>query len=207
MKTSSTLMMILVLIAAGACGKKSSKTATPQVDNYVLAEEGVFEANLSALNEQLAGRVEGSARVRISGGQMHAQVKVNGAPASMSHAQYIHEGQGCPSMEHDTNGDGVIDAQEGMGSYGPHLIALNSALGPEKQGEGIFPEADFSGNYFYQQEAQVSEMMFRSNFVMSGRHVVIYGVSEDSSLPIACGTLVKVVEQEEMDPYTSGSKN
>jgi len=227
MKNASKLILCATLLSAVACGNNSS-TSAPSSQSMLLSQAGHYQATLSPINAHLAGDVTGSALVKVKGDNLTVEVKVNGSPAQITHGQSIHIADSCPTLSSDINKDGVIDAVEGMRKYGPVIIPLDSDIRTQIEKDIRFPKTDFSGNYFYRQNASINEMMkdltskdintsdnlvkLKSSLGLAGRQVVIYGVAEDmaipdsvaafkgqtksASLPIACGTLIKIAVDE-----------
>jgi hypothetical protein len=238
MKHVSKIFLGATLLSIVACGNNSDKSSQPSSKSLLLAESGHYEATLAPLNAHLAGDVEGKALVKVKGDSITFEVKVNGAPSSIKHAQYIHVAESCPTLSSDENNDGVIDAVEGMKSFGPIVIPLDSHLETQKEANATFPVADFSGNYFYRQSVSMAKMMFdltakdldtsdhiikiSSSLGLAGRQIVVYGVAEDAvvpesvqsfhgktkhaSVPIACGSFVKIAVDEEGSSSTGGKE-
>ncbi len=238
MKNVSTILLGATLLSVVACGNNNSSSSKPASKSMLLTEAGHYEAKLFPINAHLAGDVTGSAFVKVKGDEMSFEVKVNGAPAQIVHAQHIHVADSCPTLSSDLNKDGVIDAIEGQKSYGKIIIPLDNQLKTQVEADAKFPSADFSGNYFYRQNVSMMEMMkdltlkdanlsdnyvkIKSGLGLSGRQIVIYGVAADanipetvaapngqtkhSSLPIACGSFVKIAVDEE-GTNTNGGKD
>ena len=238
MKNVTTLLLGASLLTLAACGNNDSSSSKKkqQAQNLLLSEEGHYQATLAPINAHLAGDVSGTALVKVVGDSMTFEVKVNGSPAQIVHAQNIHFASECPTLSSDTNKDGVIDAVEAQKSYGPVVIPLDSDLRTQIEKTISFPTSDFSGNYFYRQSVSMTEMLkdltqkdndltdnivkLSSSFGFEGRQVVIYGVAADaalpesvatvngqskhSSLPIACGSFIKIAVDEGTN--TNGGK-
>ena len=238
MKNVSTIFLGATLLSVAACGNNSGNSAAPSTSNPLLAEAGHYEAKLSPLNAHLGGDASGTALVKVRGDDFTVEVKVNGSTAQIPHGQSIHISDSCPTLASDVNKDGIIDAVEGIKSYGAAIIPLDGDLKVQVENNQKFPTSDFSGNYFYHQAVSLIEMMkdlftkdadtqdhvvkLKSNMGLAGRQVVIYGVASDvalpetvaalgtesknSSLPIACGSLVKIAVTDE-GPNTNGGKD
>ena len=199
MKNVSTIVLGATLLSLVACGNKSNKNSNQVSQNMLLAEDGHYQATLSPINAHLAGDVTGSALVKIKADSLTVEVKVNGSPAHIVHAQNIHIADACPTLVSDVNKDGVIDAIEGQSSYGPAIIPLDYELKTQTEANTKFPAADFTGNYFYRQMTSLAEMMkdltskdidakdnlvkMKPGFGLAGRQIVIYGVAADTNLP------------------------
>lgn len=235
MKNVSVILLGASLLSAVACGNKST-SSSPSSTSMLLTEEGKYLAILSPLNSHVAGETSGEAIIRVKGDDFAAEVKINGTPAQIVHRQNIHVSEICPTLSSDMNKDGIIDAVEGLKSYGQAVIPLDNQLTTQVESNSRFPKADFSGNYYYRQNVSMMEMMIdltkkdfdskdnliklKSSLGIAGRQIVIYGAAEDAnlpesvatlsgqtkhaSLPIACGTFLKVASD---DNSSSGSKD
>lgn len=238
MKNVSSILIGTMLLSVVACGKNEKSKSTPTSRSMLLTEMGNYQASLTPINSHLAGDVTGTVLVKIKGDTFKVEVKVNGAPAQIAHAQKIHIADSCPTLASDVNKDGVIDAVEGLRSYGPAIIPLDNNLKTQIEKIALYPSADFTGNYFYKQDVSISEMMkdlsnkdndlndhvvkIQSSLGLAGRQIVIYGVATDtdlpdsvatinghtkySSLPIACGALIKIADDLE-GTNTNGGKD
>jgi hypothetical protein len=237
MKNLSSILLGATLLSIVACGNENKNNSGSASKSMLLTEAGHYQATLEPINNHLAGDVSGTALVKVKGDSFIVQVKVNGSPAQIVHAQNIHISDSCPTLASDVNKDGVIDAVEGFKSYGPIIIPLDNDLKTQVEKDAKFPSADFTGNYFYHQDVSMAEMIkdliskdnnisdgvtkLRSSLGLAGRQIVIYGVPANtelpatvatmngqknySSLPIACGSLVKIAVDE--DPNSNGGKD
>lgn len=238
MKNVSYVLLGATLLSVVACGNNSDSKSKPTSKSLLLTEAGHYQATLAPINAHIAGDVTGEALVKVKGDDFSVEVKVNGAPAQIVHAQSIHVADTCPTLSSDLNKDGVIDAVEGQKSYGPVIIPLDGELKTQVETKAKFPAADFSGNYYYRQNVSMMEMMkdltmkdndlgdnvvkIKSGLGLTGRQIVIYGVPADanlpdsaaalngqskhSSLPIACGSFVKIAVEDE-GGNTNGGKD
>lgn len=234
---TTTIVLASALLSVAACGNKDSSSSPKKsgTDNLII-KEGHYQATFASLNSHVAGDVTGTAMVKVKGDAMTFEVKVNGAPAQIMHAQSIHVSSECPTLAADANNDGVIDGVEGQKSYGAVVVPLDNNLKTQVEKDAKFPSADFSGNYFYRQNVSMMEMMtdltakdndltdnvvkIKSALNLEGRQIVIYGVpasadlpesaagingqTKFASLPIACGSFVKIAVDE--GPTSSGGK-
>lgn len=237
MKNGSIFLLGTTLLTIVACGNDTNKKSAPASRSMLLTEEGHYQATLNPINAHLAGDVAGSALVKVKADSLTVEVKVNGSPAQIVHAQNIHVADSCPTLASDVNKDGVIDAVEGQKNYGPVIIPLDYELKTQTEKDSKFPTADFTGNYFYRQDVNMAELMndltkkdldssdniikIKSNLGLAGRQIVIYGVpanaelpstvatingqSKYSTLPIACGSLIKIAVDEGNN--TNGGKD
>lgn len=163
-------------------------------------------ADLEPLNEEVSYRkVNGKARFQIQKGDFVAAVHATGLHPGMIHPQHIHAAAVCPPPSADTNGDGFIDVLEGVPFYGPILIPLDSDL--SNQAAGSFPFVDNRGGSLqYRQSISLGALLADLNapdpnpadavvkldgqpLNLSGRHVVVHGVSLDTPLPATVASI------------------
>jgi hypothetical protein len=228
MRKFTNLALTASFFTLVACGNQNSTKTAPASQNLLLTEAGYYEAKLSPINAHLATETSGSALIKVKADEFSAEVKIDGAAVQIPHRQAIHVADACPTLVSDLNNDGIIDAIEAQKDYGPMIIPLDMDLKTQLEVDQKFPNADFSGNYFYRQTVSMMEMLkdltnkdldladnvvkLNSSLGLAGRQVVIYGVPESvelpesvgamknlsshASLPIACGTLIKIAVDE-----------
>jgi Cu/Zn superoxide dismutase len=223
---AATLPVACGTISASSAATPSATattTATPgQPSATAPAEQqGSFVATLGALNTSANGgtAVSGSVTFTITGDNITAVVNARGLAPNMAHAMHIHTGNACPAPSADTNGDGVIDVIEGVPTYGPILVPIDTNLA--SQADGDFPKADANGNIQFTTRASLSALLadlhaadpdtsdavakLKPNEALNliARHVVIHGVagsvpstaqsiaglSANATLPVACGAI------------------
>jgi hypothetical protein len=205
MKNASSILLGATLLSIVACGNGIKKNSGASSKNMLLTEAGHYQATLTPINAHLAGDVTGTALLKVKDDSLTVEVKVNGSPAQIIHAQNVHIADSCPTLASDVNKDGVIDAVEGQKSYGPVIIPLDFDLKTQTEKVSKFPTADFTGNYYYQQNVSLAEMMkdltnkdhnmndniikIQSNLGLAGRQIVIYGVAANTELPATVQTL------------------
>lgn len=214
MKNASSLLLAAALLSAVSCGNDSSSKSKPKKlpNNPITTTEGTYRATFAPLNAHLGGDVDGTATVVVKGDTFTAKVMVNGAAGSMNHGQSIHVASECPTLSSDMNNDGVVDAAEGKASYGAVMVPLNYAL---ENGNTVYPMADFAGNYSFVKEVSLNSMMeklkLNAGLNVENKVVVIYGVAataevpetaavidgqtRQASLPVACGSFVKIADE------------
>lgn len=234
MKVSSIVLgtCLLTLAACGGSGGGSSSSNNKTDSTRILQRQedpGLYAAILAPLNSGVAGETVGNVQVQIAGDDFAVEVNVKGAPAGVKHLQSIMTGSKCPDLSNDLNNDGLIDVQEAMQVYGKVLIPLDSNLREQIAGSDFGPIANSAGSYVYRRSVSLATILadlkapdpdtqdhivklpFGSDLNLSGRVVVVHGVSVDSaltdsvatvgdltsaqSLPIACGQLVRIEAQ------------
>src|SRR5690606_10594726 len=96
--------------------------------------------------------------INIQDDQVQIEVEADDTPRLVTHRQHIFIGNACPTMEHDTNGDGFIDVNEASAITGLGLIPLDNDLSSQSAG-GDFPRADLSGDYNYNETTSLAQML------------------------------------------------
>ena len=177
-----------------------------------------LRAALAPLNNP-ARPLTGGAEVEVGGGLLEASTSLTGVD-SVTHIQFIGNGDRCPTASHDTNSDGFIDIQEGMAAFGSILLALDTTLAiNEPNLSGQFP---FGITYVYNETGLyntidsslrptpsndfVANIPIGETLDVEGMTVVVLGVTgplprtvatlpgfaEIQTLPVACGVLTRV---------------
>jgi hypothetical protein len=154
-----------------------------------------FTAHLTELN---GSGVTGQAVLWAADDALTVNLTVNGLDRGLVHMQHIHgKTQGaaeCPTIDRDTDGDGLISVAEGGPDYGPVLLSLLR--------DGVFPTPNNGG------VAKTMETYSATNAggsvtdlgPLDSRVIVIHGLDLDDSgayepglefaLPVACGVIV-----------------
>lgn len=188
-----SLTLLGGVVSCGSDDDDDDDVVVPQLQE----EQGTFRATLSPLNTTIAGNTGGTVDFVIDGDSFKATAMVNGAPMAL-HAQHIHTGSSCPTMDADTNGDGFVDVTEGVPTYGPILVPLDGDLSSQEAGGSDFPSGK---SYTYEQETSYAAMLgdlklpdpntedavaklgATELLALEGRHVVIHGVMESDDVP------------------------
>jgi len=182
-----------------------------QVQMDLLAP-GKYVAVLSPVNGKVAPRAMGQVTISRMNDEFKTSIKVTGVAAGVAHVQALHMASACPGTKSDTNADGFVDASEA--ALGDMVIAFDNDLNSFLNGAETYPMANAAGSYRYNESASFQRMMDdirnagKQIVPVDGRVVVVYGIADatelpttvsghadhsaHSSLPVACGTLVKV---------------
>lgn len=174
----------------------------------------VFIALLRPLNSGVNGRpARAIAALSIDGDALDVVVLAKGLAPDMEHMQHIHGViptvlAACPPAAADVNHDGIIDVLEGVPSYGPILVPLDSNL--DDLNPQTFPTASPEGILRYEQKGSVSaiEHNLGAPLDLETRVIALHGVAPNTplpptvetlpglapsfTLPVACGELVRV---------------
>jgi len=144
-----------------------------------------FSVDIQPLNDSNAeiDTASGSATFTVDGDQLTVTVEASGLEPGIGHAQHIHAGTSCPTMEADTNSDGFLDVIEGVPTYGAILVPLDDDIADTTANN--FPMADAQGNLSYTGTASISEIeaALGEELNVGARHYVIHGVDSSIMLP------------------------
>lgn len=199
----------MLLTACGEDDGNNRRDLLPQSQDQT---EGVYRAILLPANPLIDNNVSGSVVVSQLGDNFSVNVDLDNGPEG-SHAQHIHLGSSCASIENDVNGDGYLDANEASSVVGEVLLPLDNDLARVE--EATYPTG---ASYDYAQSTSFALLTSAKPEVqnLEGKVVEIHGVpatqilretvaspagrSAQESIPIACGILVRV--QAGNDPDT-----
>ncbi|MCM2349385.1 MAG: hypothetical protein NDI69_05135 [Bacteriovoracaceae bacterium] len=195
---AATVSLSMLVVSCGSYNDDDSDYSSGTPPQEEQSQEGTFRAVLNPENPDISNATA-AAQISIQGDEIKAQVFFGNGEETI-HAQHIHSGTRCPTIEDDSNGDGVIDANEAQAVYGPAIIPLDSELSTTI---GNFPTG---ASYVYDESGSFSQLL--SNFNLQGLNVEgkvinIHGVPESVELPptaqggkaafpITCGVLQKV---------------
>jgi hypothetical protein len=139
-------------------------------------------ARLQAINRS---GVRGTASITANDdGSLTVVIHGTGFVPGVPHAQHIHGSFGgrhyrCPSMQDDTNGDGVLTNEEGAGEYGTMYLSLTTR-GDTSPKSGLamarMPVADASGRIDYRRRIPASQVPAVLVRHLSEVHIVQHGI-------------------------------
>ena len=203
--------VLLLLLFISACGRSDSNAGLPaEKEKYIPADgsniEGLYMAKFFTINPGVNGTLPGSATLYRDEDKFMAYVRLFGGAPNAWHQQNVHAGKRCPNAGDDLNKDGYIDIEEGNRIWGEILLPLDANLKSQKAGKNIYPLADASGNYFYEQETSfdrlfsdlksedkdVNDQMLKlapdQGLDLEGKVVVVMGTAENSVYPDSVAT-------------------
>jgi hypothetical protein len=152
----------------------------------------VFRAQLRQINEQQSFTVPGATVEFLfeEGGMMEVRLQGLGLDA-VSHPTFLRSGDTCPTMEADTNEDGIIDIVEGRAAYGEAVLALDGNLSTYQIEAGTFPFGsaptyvmtdfveDVVSAILNQPHVEPVDLDVDNALAFGGRTVVIHGVAPE----------------------------
>jgi hypothetical protein len=209
----SSFLIFISLPFFFSCGndKNSSASSFPSPELLEQDSEGTYRTILRPLNNHLSGYIpSGTAEINISENSVLVTTLLDD-DAKVVHLQSVHRGTRCPNLGDDLNGDGVIDIFEATKASGDVLIPLDRNLNSAPLGANIYPTGS---GFTYKEKAALSNLELdvrertAENLNLSGRVVLIHGVSPStrlpetvkstgfqtpqSSIPIVCGILKRI---------------
>jgi hypothetical protein len=201
----------LGLVAVAGCSDDGGNTPNPEI----------FTATLTQLN---GSGVSGNATFTLDGDSFEATVNGQNLVANIGHAMHIHAAASCPGSTADANSDGYIDVVEGVPSYGGILVPLDGDLSSQSAGLSTLPDADPSGNLTYDLDASLSDLVTdlqaadpdpsdavvklaaNEDLGLSGRTIVVHGISDATTLPGTVQTQGGLTAQQAL-PVACGEIN
>lgn len=205
------LLSLSILILASCGGKDGGGGSSPSSTIQEQVAEGSYRAVVRPLNNSLSGFIpSGFAEIKITGNDVSVKTLLDD-DARVAHMQSIHVGTQCPTMAHDANKDGLIDAVEMKAVTGEVLIPLDSDINSDELGAGVYP---VGRNFTYLENAELGQLeadvraRTGQNLNLGGRVVIMHGVdaktnmpatvatvngmTPQASVPIACGIIQRV---------------
>ena len=163
------LVALCMLLDVTACGRNESsgqKNYNISTEKLGITQEDVarqgnvtYLAVLNSLNSKVAGNVSGSFTFHKENDFVVMDVRVSGSAPNIIHSQNVHVGTFCPTIEADTNQDGIVDLIEARQSVGGVIIPLDADINNQYSLLGMFPIADNWGAYIYSQTASFERLL------------------------------------------------
>jgi hypothetical protein len=198
------LLCVLVHLVLLSCGKRQFPDYKGDEDVIFYEEaEGTYTGEFIVLNRAQT-RFNADLILWIRGDQFYTKIFLPSGPARIRYQQYLHKGSRCPTLNDDTNHDGVIDMSEVFAVSGEILIPLDGYIQEQERGSGWYPVATKTGSYYYSRSASVTKMLQDlhsrdprrgdgmtklrkgEHLDLTSRVIVIYGTKSDPLFPVAC---------------------
>ena len=151
------------------------------------AADTTVKAKLVEVNDS---GVSGTATLTaLSNGGLKVVIRTQGHVPGVFHAQHVHgTGHGghfmCPTIEADTDGDGVLTNEEGMGEYGLIFFPLTtsgSATPKDALAADRMPVADSEGRLSYERTFPADMVPEGLVEHLSELHVVQHGIDANDN--------------------------
>lgn len=160
-------------------------------------EATTYHATLAPLNSDAnGGDASGEATFTVSDDDLTIEVTMDGVAPDIAHLQHFHgfaasdETATCPTMDADTNGDGVVDLIETEPFVGTTMVPFTDDPVSMEIVDATYPTADADGSYTYEQTVSLSDLeaAFADAFPdqqldLDKRAVMIHTVPESTGLP------------------------
>lgn len=216
MSTLQRVLPALSAIAALLLGLVGTPVAgTPEASPS--GEIVTWRAVLVPLNSDINGRdTNGVAIFTASGDQLRLQIEIDGVAPDIQHLQHFHgfadsdQAATCPTMDADTNGDGVVDIKETEPLVGVTMVPFTDDPVSMEIVDATYPTAGADGSYSYDQTVSLSELeqAFGDQFPgqqldLEKRVVMVHTVPESTELPESVASLDDIPAQTTL-PVTCG---
>lgn len=180
--------LLLGLVATPGPGTPAGSTS---------GESVTYEAELMPINSEInEGDATGEATFTVSGDELTISLTVNGVSPDIQHLQHFHgfpdsdDAAMCPTMDDDTNGDGVVDILETAPAAGTTMVPFTDDPVSMEVFGATYPTADAEGSYTYEHTVSLSELESAMGEQFPGqelnlenRVVFIHTVPETAELP------------------------
>lgn len=197
----SGFWLFCLLLICISCGR----TGNPYREELSLSlkqeQQGYYRAKLIPLQKKMTRSLYGQGSFYLKEIQFYASVYLRTPWKRVTHLQFIHAGNRCPSMQDDLNRDGYLDFYEAMKVSGRILIPLDKDLETQLRGFTKYPTSNDKGDYYYSEAASAPWMLrdlrnkgFNSNNTLEKlnpneelnlieRVIIVYGVPHYFKLP------------------------
>lgn len=209
-KMIAPLVLGATLLQLTACGGggagKGSGSSDGEPRQFETEAEGMYVAQMTAINNGVGGAISGSLSINKDGSRMIAYMRMNGGQPGVVHQQRVHVGTSCPTAANDTNGDGYVDVNEAFAHAGKILFPLDADISGQERGSSIWPAGDMYGYYHWERatsferfisDLREPDLNEENDFAkigpdgalnLDGRVVMIHGAAETANLPPTVGT-------------------
>ena len=175
------------MIFAHSCGLATAAFLLVLASSSPAMADTSVTADLRPVND--SGVVGTATLTATDAGELTVVIRARGLLPGQPHAQHVHGSIGsehfmCPSMENDTNGDGVLSNEEAAGEYGTIFVSLTTS-GDASPDSGLaldrMPVADSSGRINYRRTFSADDMPDGLVKNLSRVHVVQHGIDANGN--------------------------
>ncbi len=203
------LLMGLSIFLLAACGEKSQRNIHKAMgsvqeggeDNQSQVLQGNYRVRFTALNPELSENLEAHLVGEIRDDEVKVSIRGMNMAEGISHPQFLYEARSCPTMDDDTNEDGVLDQVEVLEATEGILVPFDDDLTEQISATNVFPMSSSEGSYEYEEKASLSAMLrdlretdenFDDHYIklsedeeleLEGKIVILHGVSATALLP------------------------
>lgn len=155
MKNIFLLSFITLLFSCSENGSHSSPASQQEKGNKaqenLVSAANVYATELSPVNQNISSLISGTANMKIENGDLYAYIRMTGSLTGLIHEQRFYQASACPTLDDDTNNDGIIDIKEANHVLGQPIFPLDADISSLEAGKDTFPAGDASGTYWYEQ--------------------------------------------------------
>lgn len=174
-------VLVISMALLASCGGDDDDSTTVVVnpdEPQQQEEEGPVDTGPTVIvNNRIVNNVRVNAsRTRVQNRRVFLNWQCRNV-APVVHKQFIHISVRCPTIQDDTNGDGIVDPVEVEQAIGPRVLALDTNV--ESAEQESFPSGR---SYTYNQSIPLGQLR---QSVPPGQDfvVMIHGASENTALP------------------------
>jgi hypothetical protein len=155
----SRIWLFCLLMICISCGRTGNPYREELALNLRQEQQGYYRARLKPLQRKFTRSLYGQGSFYLKEIQFYASVFLKTPWKRVTHLQFIHARNRCPSMKDDINRDGYLDFYEVMKVSGRILIPLDEDLVTQLKGFTKYPTSNEKGDYYYSEAASAPWMM------------------------------------------------
>lgn len=155
----SSLWLFCLLMICISCGRTGNPYREELALNLRQEQQGYYRAKLRPIQRKFSRSLYGQGSFYLKDIQFYASVYLKTPWKRVTHLQFIHTGDRCPTIEDDSNRDGYLDFYEARKISGRILIPLDKDLVTQLKGFTDYPTSNENGDYFYSEAASAPWMM------------------------------------------------
>ena len=202
------LLLGASFIFLAACGEKAQRNIHESIGSFQEGEdtqsqilEGNYRVRFTTLNPELSEDLEAHLVGEIKDDEVKVSIRGMNMAEGVTHPQFLYEARSCPTMDDDTNEDGVLDQVEALETTKGILVPFDDDLAEQISATSVFPLSSGEGSYVYEEKASLSAILRdlrgpdenpndryiklseNEELELEGKIVIIHGVSATATLP------------------------